>query len=190
MRKLLVALAMVGVMVLLLSIPAQAQTPYGFYVSIVGEKQGKIKGESLQKGTEGKIPGVRFQYAVTIPTDPQSGMASGKRKHQPVVITKQWGFSSPQIFKACVTGEHLKEVTIEFVRTNPQGQKYIYQVIRLTEAVVISIRQYANMLNPSDPLATIRPPDLEDISFTFNKIEILNKDGNTTVMDTWVGPSV
>ena len=34
MRKLLVALAMVGVMVLLLSIPAQAQAAYEFYVTI------------------------------------------------------------------------------------------------------------------------------------------------------------
>jgi type VI secretion system secreted protein Hcp len=188
MKKLLVALAMVGVLALLLSIPAQAQAAYEFYVTIQGEKQGKFKGESLRKGAEDKIPGVRFQYAVTIPTDPQSGLASGTRRHQPVVITKQWGVSSPQFFHACVTGEHLKSVVIEFVRTNPQGAEYIYQVIRLTDAVIISIRQYANMLNLSDPLTTTRSPELEDITFNFKKIEILNKDANTAATDDWAAP--
>jgi type VI secretion system secreted protein Hcp len=117
-------------------------------------------------------------------------MASGKRRHQPVVITKKWGISSPQFFQACVTGETLKLVVIEFMRINPQGQKYIYQIIRFTDAKIISVRQYANMLNLGDPLATTRPPDLEDISFTFKKIEFLNKDGNTAATDDWGQPPV
>lgn len=198
MRKLLVTLAMVEVLALLLSIPAQAQAQtqvqaaYGFYVTVQGEKQGKFKSDtstSETKVSEGKILGVRFQYGITVPTDPRSGLPSGKHQHQPVVITKKWGISSPQFFRACVSGETLKFVTIEFIHTGPRGDKYIFQVIRLADAKIVSIRQYANMLSTIDPLATTRPPEFEDITFIFKKIEILNKDGNTTAEDDWSVPS-
>ena len=184
-RKQAVGWIVAGVLALLLWIPAQANAAYEFYVTIDGERQGKFKGESMRKGMEGKIPGVRFQYSVLSPRDPQSGMVSGKRIHQPVVITKQWGASSPQIFQAITTGEHLKSVVIEFVRTNPQGQEYIFQIIRLTDSVIASFRQYANVANPGEPAY---PLGLEDISFTFKKIEIINTDAKTQAMDTWGVP--
>ena len=182
MRKQVVGWMVVGVLALLLSIPAQAYAAYEFYVTIEGVKQGKIKGESMRKGMEGKIPGVRFNYEVKSPRDPQSGLATGKRLHQPVVITKQWGVSSPQIFQACVANEILKSVVIEFVRVNPQGKEYVFQVIRLTNATITSIRQYANVANAGEP---VYPVGLEDIAFTFQKIEIVNQDGKTQAMDDW-----
>ena len=182
MRKQAVGWMVVGVVALLLSIPVQAYAAYEFYVTIEGVKQGRFKGESLRKGMEGKIPGMRFQYSVTSPRDPQSGLPTGKRLHQPVVITKQWGVSSPQTFQAHVTNEALKSVVIEFVRINPKGQEYVFQMIRLTNAAIISIRQYANVANPGEP---VYPLGLEDIAFVFQKIEIFNQDGKTMAMDDW-----
>ena len=183
MRKQAVGWMVVGVVALLLSIPAQAYAAYEFYVTIEGVKQGKFKGESLRKGMEGKIPGVRFQYSVISPRDPQSGLASGKRQHQPVVITKQWGVSSPQIFQALATNEGLKSVVIEFVRVNPKGQEYVFQIVRLTNAAITSIRQYANVANAGEP---VYPVGLEDVAFVFQKIEIINQDGKTQAMDDWM----
>jgi type VI secretion system secreted protein Hcp len=182
----------VGVLALLLSIPEQAQAAYNFYVAIKGQKQGDFKGDLSQKGppekvpskipTQHKIPGVRFQYMVTSPRDLASGQATGRRQHSPVVITKEWGPSSPQIFQACVTNE-VVNVVIEFVRTNPNGQLYTYQTIMLTNAAISSIRQYANVANPGE---SPNPLGLEDISFTFQKIEIMNVDGQTKAMDDWM----
>jgi type VI secretion system secreted protein Hcp len=103
--------------------------------------------------------------------------------HQPVVITKQWGASSPQIFQAHVTNELLKAVVIEFVRVNPKGQEYVFQMIKLTNATISSIRQYANVANAGEP---VYPVGLEDIAFTFQKIEIINQDGKTQAMDDWM----
>jgi hypothetical protein len=60
MWKQAVGWMVVGVLVLLLSIPAQAYAAYEFYVSIEGVKQGRFKGESMRKGMEGKIPGIGF----------------------------------------------------------------------------------------------------------------------------------
>jgi hypothetical protein len=99
MRKLLVALAIVGVLALLLSIPAQAQAPYEFYLTIQGEKQGNFRGESLRKGTEGKIPGVRFQYAVTIPTDPNQAWPAGSADTSPLSSPKSGAFPRRSSFR-------------------------------------------------------------------------------------------
>lgn len=179
-RKQVVGWMVVGVLVLLLLIPAQAKAAYEFYVTIEGEKQGKFRGESIRKGMEGTIPGVRFQYSAFIQPDPQSGLASGKRQHQPVVITKLWGISSPPIFQAMVTGERLK-VRIKFLQTDRAGKEYVFQTIQLENAVIVSVRQYANVANPGEPAY---PVGLEDISFTFQKIKITNEEIGKEAEDT------
>ena len=190
MRKLLLALAMVGVLALLLSIPAQALAAeaYKFHVTVQGEKQGKIEGSCVLKGREGTIEGVRFQYTVNIPRDPQSGLPSGKRIHQPVVITKNLDKSSPKLFKACITGEHMKKVEIKFYRIDRAGMEQHYYSIKLDDAIVVSVRQYANALNLNDPLATNRGPELEDISFTFKKIKFTWEIDGIEAEDSWEVP--
>ncbi len=182
MRKQIVGWMVAGVLALLLSIPAQAQAAYEFYVTIDGVAQGIFKGESMRKGAENKIAGVRFQYAVQSPMDIATGQPAGVRQHQPIVITKQWGASSPQIYKAWATNEILRSVVIEFVRVNPLGKEYIFQVIKLTNSRIASIRQYANVANPGEP---VYPIGLEDIAFVFQKIEIFNNDGKTQAVDDW-----
>lgn len=161
-----------GVLVLLLSIPTYVQAAYEFYVTIEGTKQGKFKGEAQQKVTANKIAGLRFQYEVKSARDAASGQASGKRTHSPVVITKQWGSSSPQLFQACVTNEVLKTVLLEFNRTTPDGQVTVYQTIKLTNATISQIRRY-----------TESTQELEDISFTFQTIEITDLVGKTTAVE-------
>jgi type VI secretion system Hcp family effector len=84
-----------------------------------------------------------------------------------------------------VTNELLRSVVIEFVRTNRNGEEYVFQIIRLTNATIASIRQYANVPNPGEPLAATGTHELEDISFVFQKIEIINNDGKTMAMDEW-----
>lgn len=188
-RKQAVGWIVVALLALLLWIPAQAKAAYEFYVTIEGTKQGKFKGESPRAASvpsfRDKIPGVRFQYSVLSARAAATGQASGKRQHLPVVITKPWGISSPQIFQACVTNELLKSVVIEFVRTNPNGEEYIFQTIRLTNAAIVSIRQYVNVANPGEPRAATDTHELEDISFTFQRIEIFNQLGKTMAMDDW-----
>lgn len=176
---------MLGVLVLLLSIPVHVQAAaYEFYVTIEGTKQGKFRGESMRRSGDNKMSGVRFQYEVKAPRDIATGQASGKRQHGPIIITKPWGIVSPQLFQALVTNEVLKSVFIEFMRTSPEGARYQYQTIKLTNATISSIRQYANVANPGEP---VNPGELEDIAFTFQKIEITNQDGKTMAMDNLGG---
>ncbi|MDQ6887627.1 MAG: type VI secretion system tube protein Hcp [Gemmatimonadota bacterium] len=161
-----------------------------FYVTIEGTKQGKFKGESVRDREKDKIAGLAFQYEVTSPRDLASGMASGKRQHKPIVFTKEWGAASPQLFQALTTNEVLKSVLFEFSRTNANGEEYVFQTIKLTNATVSAIKQYSAGATAEGAAASKRSADagrqLEDVSMTFQKIEMENRDGKTAAVDDWM----
>jgi type VI secretion system secreted protein Hcp len=112
------------------------------YLSITGKKQGQFKGESMNPKRKGWIEVLAFAYEVKSPYDVQSGQATGKRQHQPVVIRKQWGAATPQIFQALVTNEVLESVLFQFEQVGPDGQEYVYQTIKLTNAIVAEDELY------------------------------------------------
>ncbi|NWJ47446.1 MAG: type VI secretion system tube protein Hcp [Chloroflexi bacterium] len=154
-----------------------------FYVTVEGTKQGKFKGESLQSKNANKIDGIRFSYGITSPRDAASGLATGKRLHKPISFTKEWGAATPQFFQAMTTNENLKSVLFEFTKTNANGEEYVYFTIKLTNANIANINYTEDSLAKSgDPSNGLQ---LEEISVTFQKIEIENKDGKTIATDDW-----
>jgi type VI secretion system secreted protein Hcp len=159
---------------------------YEFYVSIEGTKQGKFKGESARKEHKDKLVGIRFNYQIKSPRDAASGQATGKRQHHPVTITKEWGAATPQLFQALVTNEVLKTVQLEFVQPTATGKNQVYHTIKLINAVVSDIKQYSG--EATDPSADIR--ELEDISFTFERIELENIPGKAIATDDWSGNQI
>ena len=168
---------------------------YEFYISIEGQKQGKFKGESgrgapSEEGTDNdrslgsdKIAGVRFVSETSSPRDVATGHASGKRTHKPILITKEWGAASPQLFQALVTNENLKSVLFEFVKTNAKGEEEIYHTITLTNAAVSNIKSYLDLTDTTGDAYDAH--ELEDVSFVFQKIEMENKEGKTQAVDSW-----
>ncbi len=155
---------------------------YSFVVNVKGQKQGQFKSENPKK--IGGIVGLAFAYGVKKPIDVATGEPTGKRQHSPIRVVKEWGASSPQFFEALVTNEALPEVTLEFRKTNPAGEEYVYQRIKLTDAGVCEIRQFTNE-DAADASAKRAPSEREEISFTFHKIEIENTDGKTIADDDW-----
>lgn len=142
--------------------------------TVEGVKQGKFKGTALTTFGAGKIPVIRFGYSLVSPRDVATGQASGKRQHKPVIITKSIDAATPQFFQAAATNEVLKSVLLEFVLTNSMGQQEIFYTITLTNATVAEVAQ--------------RSEDsrlLEDIAFTFQKIDIESKAGKTMAVDNW-----
>jgi type VI secretion system secreted protein Hcp len=152
-----------------------------FYVTVEGTKQGRFAGETAREAHQGKLAGIAFHYGVESPRDAASGMASGRRTHHPVVLTKEWGASTPQFFTALCTNEALKSVLFEFVSTNPNGEEYVFHTVKLTNANVSEIEQYVD--EGSGPADSHEPRALERISLVFQRIEIENKDGKTTAAD-------
>lgn len=157
-----------------------AQAAYEFYVKVEGVKQGVFKG-SLASG---KIPGLSFHYNVKSPRDSATGQASGKRTHHPVTFVKEWGASTPQFFQALTTNEVLSSVTFEFVRNDEKGNETVYHVIRLVNATVSEIDQSLGA-DSGRKQGGSNAPELEKISFTFQRIEIQNNDGKTIAVDDW-----
>jgi len=172
MKKRMVRLAAMVALLLAVSLSAMAESH--IRISVEGNKQGKFKAEGEARAETAVL---RYEYAITSPRDASSGKATGKAQHSPVTITKQLGISTPQFYEACVNNEELKSVLIEFYETGPSGKEYVYYTVRLTNANVSRIFQYTNV-----PPTAGQPPqnvDLEDVSFTFQKIEISTNDNNT-----------
>ncbi|HRB82604.1 MAG TPA: type VI secretion system tube protein TssD, partial [Nitrospira sp.] len=95
--------------------------PIPAYLTVEVEKQGKIEGSCDLKGREGAILVQAFDHEVRIPSDPQTGLASGKRVHGPLKIVKQVDKASPLLYQALCTGEHLKSVEIKWYRIAKDG---------------------------------------------------------------------
>jgi type VI secretion system secreted protein Hcp len=171
--------ALSAVLCLTLASPAYAATQA--YLMIEGAKQGQFKGESMRKGGSQWIPILAVSHAVQSPRDIATGQASGKRQHTPIRITKEWGAASSQLDRARATNEVLRLVVIEFVHQGPQGKENVYQIIKLTNAQVASIERRQNRGGG----AAKDTHELEEISFTFQKIEVTNENGKTAVADSW-----
>ena len=166
-----------------------APAPNEFYVTIQGQKQGKLRGESTRKGQEGKMIGLAYDYGVKSPRDVATGQASGKRQHSPITFSKEWGASTPQLFQALVSNEVLTTVLFEFVRINPKtGIEEIFQTVKLTNAQLSGISHHTGPAPlPETKRAANDMLELEDISIVFQKIEIENKTAGTVASDSTFG---
>jgi type VI secretion system secreted protein Hcp len=151
-----------------------------FYVTIVGRRQGKFHGDG--GGPGGKIKGLAFHYQVSSARDTATGQSTGRRQHSPVTFVKMWGASSPQLFEAAVSNEVLNSVLFEFIETNQAGEEYVFQTIKLTNASVASLKQDASAAYGGHDLQ-----DLEEVSISFQSIEMENKTTQTVAADDWRG---
>ncbi|HKV05378.1 MAG TPA: type VI secretion system tube protein TssD [Candidatus Acidoferrales bacterium] len=164
---------------------APASGPASFFVTIRGVKQGIFGGQSAGKQRTNEIRGSQFSLQLTAPRDNATGQASGRRQYAPVSFTKQWDASSPQIFQAAATGETLSLVQFDFVRTALDGRENVYETIKLTDAIISSVKDYIGYPQHGEQSDT---HELEEVEITFQKIEVTYNDGKSTFMDDWNSP--
>jgi type VI secretion system secreted protein Hcp len=163
--------------------PAQAQVPVAnsaavFTVDIVGAVQKQFKFDTpAKRATEG----LKFAFQMGKPTDAATGMPSGKRQYSPITITKAWGPSSIQMYQSFVNNETLTNVTFDFYSVDLQGKLVVTQKIILTNATISSIKRHIAVSMDNAPPD---PRELEDITFTFQKIEFSDASGIAAV-DAW-----
>jgi type VI secretion system secreted protein Hcp len=124
----------------------------------------------------GWIPVLAFNYEVTSPRDPATGLPSGKRQHMPVSFVKEWDDASPQLFEACCNNETLDSVRFKFVDADAKTS----HTITLTNATISSMR--CDIKGPAPPAAGTAQ-DLEEVALTFQKIEFVS--GVRAASDTW-----
>lgn len=163
---------------------------YEFYVTIEGKTQGALKGESPRAAHSAKIAGLSYDHSIVSPRDIATGQPSGKRQHGPITITKEWGPASPQLFQALCTNELLTSVLFEFYKTTPEGVEEVYHKIKLTEATVSKIHYTTGTgesAGSAKTQASYDTHELEEVSFTYQKIEVESTIGSTMAGDSWKG---
>jgi type VI secretion system secreted protein Hcp len=153
-----------------------------FYATIKAATQGTLKGQGTGREKD-KILGVGFTYGLAVPIDPASGLPSGKRRHKPVVFTKEWDAASPQLYQAAATNEVLKSVLFEFITTNSYGKEEVDYTVELTNATISGFDGSLHIAEKAGPIVDTR--ELEVITLEFQKIVITSVTGGTTASDDW-----
>jgi type VI secretion system secreted protein Hcp len=122
-----------------------------------------------------------YAYEVQSPRDSATGQAAGKRQHEPITITKETDASSPSLFRLASNHEVLGTLNINFEQVDSKGLKQPYLAINLTNATIVGVKRKPN---PGKAIAT-NVHELEEISFTFQKIVIVYKNSKTSMHDDW-----
>ena len=157
------------------------------YLRLKGQKQGDFKGGVIQKGREGFILVNAWSQQLISPRDPASGMATGKRQHGVLRITKPTDISTPQFYQAWIANESLG---VELMCYEPNklgtaggsGVEALFFTVQLTNARVVEMTTVMpNNLIP----ATQSLPQYEDIAFSYETITWTYKLGNKMASDTW-----
>lgn len=163
------------------------------YLSITGATQGNISqsaftansvGNVYQEGHTDEVFCQALNFHITIPRDPQSGAPTGQRVHQPASIIKYTDKSSPLLLNAVTSGEIL-QITANFYRTSTAGKQENYYEVQFTDVLLVDYRHYTPIaLEPDN--GPYR--DMEEIMFTYRKIETTHKIAGTSGSDDWRAP--
>ena len=157
------------------------------YLTLKGQKQGDIKGSVTQKGREGSISVQYLQSKITSPRDPASGLPTGKRQHEPLVFRKTVDKSTPLLLNAITNNENITEAHFKFWKPGINGVETQYFTIDLTNASLASSDLYHPDTYDTGAGGSA-PGELEEWSFTYQKIRWTWVDGGITSEDDWESP--
>jgi type VI secretion system Hcp family effector len=148
--------------------------PYRFYVSVDASKQGSFKGTSGP--SKDGIPVIGYSFDFVSAPSTATGSAQTHATRSSVVVTKEWDATSPKFYQATLDREVLKSVKFEFVKPSPEGKEEAWYKITLTNATILEYKQYTGLL-PDGGTNTF---ELEDMTFTFQKIEVQDVESGTS----------
>jgi type VI secretion system secreted protein Hcp len=124
-----------------------------------------IKGESTDKDHKDWIELLSFSHAVQQPTSATASSAGGgtteKANHGDIVVTKVVDKTSPELFKLCSEGKHVKKIEFRFNRSAGDGKRVIYLKYELENVVVSNVA-----LSGAGDLPR------EEIAFNYGKIRM------------------
>jgi len=153
---------------------ATASAAYESYIKIKGSKQGQIKASESASKTDPAA----FHIESYKMLDP-SGAPVGKRKHMPIVITREIDSASPKLLQALSTNETLTDLVIQ--SSDPSSKSAPLIAIQATNARVTSINHVAS--DGQHPSLT-KGKAYEEISFAYEKVQ-LTRGQAAPETDTW-----
>jgi len=161
------------------------------YLKLKGQKQGEIKGNVTQKTRENSIMVIAVSHAVSSPRDAASGMATGKRMHKPIIITKVLDTATPLLHNALCQNENIPTWKLDFYttqqpdRTQSTGAEWNHYSIELVNASICSVDfRMANNKHPD----LMKFDEYEEWAFVYEKITWTWIKGGVTALDNWNEP--
>ena len=118
---------------------SQGKDDRSIHMSAIADGQGPIDGSS-ENPERGSIAILDLQQEINVPTDPSTGMATGRRVHKPLKVKKYIDKSSPMLLQALVTNENLRTVELKYYRRTADDNLQQYYTIELENARVISYK--------------------------------------------------
>ena len=160
---------------------------YQFYVYMMGQKTGQIKGSVIQKGREDSIGGLALSHSVGWQLDAVNATLGGTFQPQPLKFTKAWDKSTPVLLNILATKENLSSCEIRFWQTvtsatTGPGSEVQNMTYKITNAIIVSISQYT--ASP-DQLNQFDATQLEDITLVYQKFDITYINGGITAGWDW-----
>jgi type VI secretion system secreted protein Hcp len=145
-----------------------------------------IQGESTQTslGRENSIECLSFEFRVASPVSTSgSGMATGRRRYDPIKVQKRIDKSSPLLLRAFTLNEKIDAV-FQFYRPNPTGDGTTEQfyTVEIRNGRIVGVAQYVHEIFRPE---TANDPPLEEVSFVFNTIIWTYTNGGVTHEDSW-----
>lgn len=144
--------------------------------------------ESIRKGTvagrEDWILVWAWDHTIVLPTDVATGQATGKRQHGQIMITKQFDKSSPLLYQALCTSDELEEVEFLFQRIQGSDPEPFFAV-KLTQANITQIHSWVPNFQDR---TQAHLEQMEDVYFSYRKIEWDSMELGTTAEDDWEQP--
>jgi type VI secretion system secreted protein Hcp len=144
-----------------------------------------IKGNSTQisMGRADSIECVYYDQAVSTAREAGSGMATGRRRYEPILVRKRIDKATPLIYKALANNEVVDGI-FKFFRPNPTGDGTTEQfyTVEFKGGRVSSVRNYSP--DCIDPVSSNQPA-MEEVQFVFHNILWTYNDGGITAEDSW-----
>jgi len=135
-----------------------------------------IEGEAVSTGFEKQIQLLSFSWggSQTTSVAGTGGSGAGKVDLSDLSVMKYYDKSSPQVFKALVTGTHIKTGVLSATKAGGGGKPFLK--ISLAELFVTS-----NQISASSEIPT------ESVSFSYNTIKVEYSTQNEQGILTAVG---
>jgi len=169
-------------------------------ITTVGSKQGAFKGSNPLKGRAGTSIVTRCEWSGAAPRDAHSGLSTGKRQYEPVVVTMPADAAMVNYKTALATNETLTKVTINFYQPATQqlaqagssggsgGETKPHMTIELANAVAQKVEFLHPDTRSADPDVKNREISIR-VSFTYMQITTTWTEGGKTFTDNFTDPT-
>ena len=143
-----------------------------------------VAGESVRFKDKTELLGFVMEGNSSQSTAAGGGMAAGKRSYQPATILKQAGASSPILFQNFYTGKLIKEISIEYYKTDSKAGKEILEyVITYRNVFITGFKQFTGTVKDERFEIANNSMLYDELKFNFQEIMLDYKRGNIIAQD-------